>query len=82
MTDELTTIQSLLMSDDDHAAGRKRLAAWVAARQHEPTPARELALRELCSHLDVRSHQTRALLSLAGGALVESGLDPSRSRAR
>jgi hypothetical protein len=73
--DELTKIQTLLMSDD-HAAGRERLAAWIGARQEEPTAGRELALRELCSRLDVRSHQTRAIFSLAGGALIESGLDP------
>ncbi|HEY2368337.1 MAG TPA: hypothetical protein VGH87_18190, partial [Polyangiaceae bacterium] len=46
MTDELSEIQSLLMSDD-HTTGRERLAAWLESLDAEPIAARELALRDL-----------------------------------
>ncbi len=74
VTDELSEIQSLLMSDD-HVAGRERLAAWLASLDRATVAKRELALRDLCGRLDVRSHQTRAIFCLVGGALTESGLD-------
>jgi hypothetical protein len=74
VTDELSEIQSLLMSDD-HVTGRERLAAWLASLDRATVAKRELALRDLCGRLDVRSHQTRAIFCLAGGALTESGLD-------
>jgi hypothetical protein len=74
VTDELSEIQSLLMSDD-HTTGRERLAAWLESLDGTPVATRELALRDLCGRLEVRSHQTRAIFCLAGGALIESGLD-------
>jgi len=72
--DALSEIQTLLMSDD-HATGRERLAKWLAKMDGAPVAAREMALRDLCGRFEVRSHQTRAIFALAGGALIESGLD-------
>jgi hypothetical protein len=74
VSDPLSEIQALLMSDD-HTTGRERLAKWLGALDRAPPAAREIALRDLCARFDVRSHQTRALFALAGGALIESGLD-------